>query len=68
MIKSSQSSTSSDPVVTGVGNCVTTSHPVSNDGLSSAALLNGQASVSIDHEGTVYILRATKTGKLILTK
>lgn len=34
----------------------------------STVLLNGQPSVAIDHEGTRYVLRATRTGKLILTK
>ncbi len=34
----------------------------------STELLNGRASVAIDHEGTRYVLRATRTGKLILTK
>jgi hemin uptake protein HemP len=34
----------------------------------SAELLNGRTSVAIDHEGTRYVLRATRTGKLILTK
>ena len=36
--------------------------------ISSARLLLGQASVTIDHEGTQYVLRATRAGKLILTK
>jgi len=51
-----------------VSDQVKTARHASKEGLSSATLLNGQASVSIDHEGTVYVLRATKTGKLILTK
>lgn len=34
----------------------------------SGTLLNGRTSVAIDHEGTRYVLRATRTGKLILTK
>jgi len=59
---------SSDPVVMEVSDQVKTARHASKEGLSSATLLNGQASVSIDHEGTVYVLRATKTGKLILTK
>jgi hemin uptake protein HemP len=36
--------------------------------IPSAKLLSGQASVTIDHEGTLYVLRATRAGKLILTK
>lgn len=34
----------------------------------STKLLDGQSSIAIDHEGTRYVLRATRTGKLILTK
>ncbi len=36
--------------------------------LHSDALLQGQSSVSIQHNGAVYRLQATKLGKLILTK
>lgn len=36
--------------------------------LSSTALLAGRSSVRIEHQGTEYILRATRAGKLILTK
>ena len=36
--------------------------------LSSDALLRGQKSVSIMHNGSTYRLQATKLGKLILTK
>lgn len=36
--------------------------------LQSHVLLNGQSCVSIQHNGTVYRLQATKLGKLILTK
>jgi len=36
--------------------------------ISSARLLLGRPSVTIDHEGTQYVLRATRAGKLILTK
>lgn len=36
--------------------------------LSSEALLAGRSSVRIEHRGTEYILRATRAGKLILTK
>jgi len=36
--------------------------------VQSADLLKGQKTVSIEHNGTVYRLQTTKTGKLILTK
>lgn len=36
--------------------------------LSSAAVLQGQKSVAIEHLGTIYRLQVTKLGKLILTK
>lgn len=36
--------------------------------LSSTVLLQGHASIAIDHLGTRYVLRATRAGKLILTK
>ena len=36
--------------------------------VSSSALLQGRKSVQIEHNGAVYQLRATKLGKLILTK
>lgn len=36
--------------------------------IPSTRLLRGAASVTIDHEGMHYVLRATRAGKLILTK
>ncbi|NTV09467.1 MAG: hemin uptake protein HemP [Zoogloea sp.] len=36
--------------------------------ISSASLLKGQPSVLIEHQGVIYALRATRAGKLILTK
>lgn len=36
--------------------------------ISSRQLLGGAASLVIDHEGVAYVLRATRLGKLILTK
>lgn len=36
--------------------------------LNSDQLLGGQRAVTIAHEGAQYILRATRNGKLILTK
>lgn len=34
----------------------------------SDALLRGRSAVHIEHNGTLYLLRATRLGKLILTK
>lgn len=36
--------------------------------LPSQALLQGQKSVTIDHQGEIYRLQTTRQGKLILTK
>ena len=36
--------------------------------ISSRALLADASSLVIDHEGVSYVLRATRLGKLILTK
>ncbi len=36
--------------------------------ISSRALLGQGSSLVIDHEGVSYVLRATRLGKLILTK
>lgn len=36
--------------------------------LNSASLLRGQKTVTIDHNGAIYRLQATRQGKLILTK
>ena len=36
--------------------------------VDSSALLQGQKAVSINHNGSMYRLQATKLGKLILTK
>ena len=36
--------------------------------LDSAALLAGEKSVDIHHQGAIYRLQATRQGKLILTK
>ncbi|MDX9885451.1 hemin uptake protein HemP [Thauera sp.] len=36
--------------------------------LTSDQLLGGLRAVTIEHEGTHYVLRATRNGKLILTK
>lgn len=36
--------------------------------IASEEILAGESSVRIDHDGTQYVLRATRAGKLILTK
>ena len=36
--------------------------------LNSGELLGGKRALTIEHEGTQYVLRATRNGKLILTK
>ena len=36
--------------------------------LNSGELLGGNRAITIEHEGTQYVLRATRNGKLILTK
>lgn len=36
--------------------------------VTSDQLLGGQRAVTIEHEGAHYVLRATRNGKLILTK
>ena len=43
-------------------------HSGSAGTLQSLALLNGQRSVLIEHQGLIYRLQETKLGKLILTK
>lgn len=43
--------------------------PLASDvAISSAVLLAGRSSITIDHQGVRYMLRATRNGKLILTK
>ncbi|HJV24924.1 MAG TPA: hemin uptake protein HemP [Aromatoleum sp.] len=36
--------------------------------IPSVRLLQGRSSIAIEHRGTQYFLRATRAGKLILTK
>ena len=36
--------------------------------LNSGELLGGKRAITIEHEGTQYVLRATRKGKLVLTK
>jgi len=40
----------------------------SGKAIVSSQLLEGRSSVTINHLGVAYILRATRAGKLILTK
>jgi hemin uptake protein HemP len=47
---------------------VTAALPAATGAISSEALLRGQPSVAIHHQGAVYRLQATRQGKLILTK
>jgi hemin uptake protein HemP len=42
--------------------------PLPAEALSSVVLLQGNSSIAINHLGTRYVLRATRAGKLILTK
>ncbi len=42
--------------------------PAADTLLSSHALLGGRNAVKIEHQGVQYVLRATRSGKLILTK
>ena len=52
-----------------IAETVAATPPVSPSGvLDSAALLQGRSYVSIIHNGEAYQLRATRLGKLILTK
>lgn len=44
------------------------SHDAGTRTLSSDALLQGRSHISIAHNGETYQLRATRLGKLILTK
>ncbi len=45
------------------------SSPVTPSGLvPSERILQGQRSVAIEHNGSIYRLQATRQGKLILTK
>ncbi|HSV69920.1 MAG TPA: hemin uptake protein HemP [Methylibium sp.] len=42
--------------------------PLPPGAVPSAALLQGRTAVHIEHNGALYLLRATRLGKLILTK
>ena len=45
-----------------------TAAPVTRPRVASNDILRGSAEVEIDHRGTLYRLRVTSLGKLILTK
>ncbi|MDR3098024.1 MAG: hemin uptake protein HemP [Paraburkholderia sp.] len=51
-----------------VTNAAASPQPGGERALESAALLQGRSHVSIVHNGETYQLRATRLGKLILTK
>lgn len=55
-VDSSQTSTTASANVSGA------------NALDSGAILQGQKSICIQHNGSIYRLQATKLGKLILTK
>lgn len=59
---------SDDALVTGEALAASTSPAEPALSLSSTRLLQGRKSVQIEHNGALYQLRATKFGKLILTK
>ncbi|NLF54418.1 MAG: hemin uptake protein HemP [Thauera phenolivorans] len=42
--------------------------PTLGTAIPSAMLLGGRDTVAIEHRGVIYVLRATRAGKLILTK
>lgn len=48
--------------------CHGTTLPASQISIPSSSLLQGGQTVQIQHGGAVYTLRATRSGKLILTK
>lgn len=50
------------------GQTVQPGEPPTEPTLPSSRLLRGRKSIQIEHNGALYQLRATKFGKLILTK
>ncbi|MCW5661618.1 MAG: hemin uptake protein HemP [Burkholderiaceae bacterium] len=58
------------PHTTGTDESLRTALPVSTSRprVASTDILRGNAEVEIDHRGTLYRLRVTSLGKLILTK
>ena len=42
--------------------------PARGAAIPSATLLGDRETVAIEHRGVIYVLRATRAGKLILTK
>lgn len=53
---------------TATGSAPTRSLASNTADLDSLQLLKGQKSITIQHNGSLYRLQATKLGKLILTK
>lgn len=53
---------------TAVPDAVVPPAETSGNAIVSSQLLDGRSSVTINHLGVAYILRATRAGKLILTK
>lgn len=48
--------------------CSAANPPPMGSTLSTDALLGGRNAVTIEHQGVHYVLRTTRSGKLILTK
>ncbi|AMO37607.1 hemin uptake protein HemP [Thauera humireducens] len=59
---------SAEPAHAGAPASRTVQPSVAGQPLSSDALLAGRTAVTIEHLGERYVLRATRSGKLILTK
>lgn len=55
-------------IETSPSSAVSVAEAASVNALDSVALLQGQKSICIQHNGSIYRLQATKLGKLILTK
>jgi hemin uptake protein HemP len=53
---------------TGGGKAVPSTQPSQESSVESVELLRGSKTLGIRHNGALYLLRATKFGKLILTK
>ena len=67
-ISPSDSPPCAEPVHAGTSSVRTSQAGGTGPTLSSEALLAGRTAVTIEHLGERYVLRATRSGKLILTK
>jgi len=67
-ITQSESASSAEPSHAGVPAARAAQSGGAGQTLSSEALLAGRTAVTIEHLGERYVLRATRSGKLILTK